>query len=130
MSHETESYIVSTLSFMHAFVPCMNLGRKKAFVKTSPSFREMSPITSLLKKQESDSGIEVSHGFFGPIVALRGRFHWPLQLGDRLRWATEGFGLPGAVRPPCGPISPDEGQSSHGEAKIQSRSPPDIDKPT
>jgi hypothetical protein len=53
---------------MHAVVPCINLGRKKAFVKTSPSFREMSPITSLLQstslipelKYRTVSSVEVS----------------------------------------------------------------------
>ena len=106
----------------------MNWGREKACIKTSLSFREMSHVTPWLQKLELDSGIEVVHVFFGRLLGLPGRFRWPPQLGDRLRWATEGFVLPGAVGPPCGPISSYEGQSSRGEAKIQSPSPPDIDK--
>ena len=108
----------------------MNLGREKECIKTSLSFLEMSHITPWLKKPELDSGIEVLHVIFGRRLGLPGRFHRPPQLGDRLRWATKGFVLPGAVWPPYGPISPHEGQSFHGEAKIQSWSPPDIDKPT
>jgi hypothetical protein len=43
----------------------------------------MSQITPWLQKLELDSGNEVSQGFFGRILGLTERFHWPPQLGDR-----------------------------------------------
>ncbi len=102
--------IVSFQSFMHGVVHCMNWGREKACIKASLSFREMSHITPWLKKLELDSGNEVSHVFFGGSLGLPGRFRWPPQLGDRLRWATEGFVLPGAVGPPCVRSLPTKGR--------------------
>jgi hypothetical protein len=78
----------------------------------------MSQITPWLQKLELDSGNEVSQGFFGRILGLTERFHWPPQLGDRLHWATGGFVLPRALGPPCIPFSFYEGQSLHVEAMI------------